>query len=69
MTRWTAELGGFLGGKNENPGSTTLGRGLQTLHDILIGVSLAQQLYSKRPSPSHGAYEPVKKLLAKQVLL
>jgi hypothetical protein len=56
MTRWTAELGGFLGGKNENPGSTTLGRGLQTLHDILIGVSLAQQLYSKRPSPSHGAY-------------
>jgi hypothetical protein len=56
MTRWTAELGGFLGGKNENPGSTTLGRGLQTLHDILIGVSLAQQLHSKRPSPSQGGY-------------
>jgi transposase-like protein/transposase Tn5 family protein/DDE family transposase len=56
MTRWTAELGGFLGGKNENPGSTTLGRGLQTLHDILIGVSLAEQLHSKRPSPSHGDY-------------
>lgn len=56
MTRWTAELGGFVGGKNENPGSTTLGRGLQTLHDILIGVSLAEQLHSKRPSPSHGGY-------------
>jgi hypothetical protein len=56
MTRWTAELGGFLGGKNENPGSTTLGRGLQHLHDILIGVSLAEQLHSKRPSPSHGGY-------------
>lgn len=56
MTRWTAELGGFLGGKNENPGSTTLGRGLQTLHDILIGFSLAEQLHSKRPSPSHGGY-------------
>lgn len=56
MTRWTAELGGFLGGKNENPGSTTLGRGLQTLHDILIGISLAEQLRSKRPSPSHGGY-------------
>jgi hypothetical protein len=56
MTRWTAELGGFLGGKNENPGSTTLGRGLQHLHDILIGVSLAEQLHSKRPFPSHGGY-------------
>lgn len=56
MTRWTAELGGFLGGKNENPGSTTLGRGLQTLHNILIGVSLAEQLHSKRPFPSHGGY-------------
>lgn len=56
MTRWTAELGGFLGGKKENPGSTTLGRGLQTLHDILIGISLAEQLHSKRPSPSQGRY-------------
>ena len=56
MTRWTAELGGFLGGKNENPGSTTLGRGLQHLHDILIGLSLAEQLHSKRPFPSHGGY-------------
>jgi hypothetical protein len=56
MTRWTAELGGFLGGKKENPGSTTLGRGLQTLHDILIGISLAEQLRSKRPSPSQGGY-------------
>jgi hypothetical protein len=56
MTRWTAELGGFLGGKKENPGSTTLGRGLQHLHDILIGVSLAEQLHPKRPFPSHGGY-------------
>jgi hypothetical protein len=56
MTRWTAELGGFLGGKNENPGSTTLGRGLQHLHDILIGLSLAEELHSKRPFPSHGGY-------------
>jgi hypothetical protein len=56
MTRWTAELGGFLGGKNQNPGSTTLGRGLQHLHDILIGLSLAEQIHSKRPSPSHEGY-------------
>jgi hypothetical protein len=56
MTRWTAELGGFLGGKNENPGSTTLGRGLQSLNDIVIGFSLAKQIHSKRPFPSQGGY-------------
>ena len=60
MTRWTAELGGFLGRKSDgNPGSTTLGRGLQRLHDILTGFLLAKQLHSlqqstasKRPVPA-----------------
>jgi hypothetical protein len=56
MTRWTAELGGFLGGKNDNPGSTTLGRGLQHLHDIVTGLLLAEQFHSKRPFPSQGGY-------------
>lgn len=56
MARWTAELGGFLGGKNDHPGSTTLGRGLQSLTDIVIGFSLAKQVHSKRPFPSQGGY-------------
>jgi hypothetical protein len=56
MTRWTAELGGFLGGKKDNPGSTTLGRGLQHLHDIVTGFSLAKRFHSKRPFPSQGGY-------------
>ena len=56
MTRWTAERGGFLGGKKDHPGSITLGRGLQHLHDIMIGFSLATQRHSKRPFPSQGGY-------------
>jgi hypothetical protein len=64
MTHWTAELGGFLGRKSDgNPGSTTLGRGLQHLHDIVTGFLLAKQLHSlqqstasKRPFPSQGGY-------------
>ncbi len=65
MTRLTAELGGFLGRKSDGePGSITLGRGLQRLHDIVTGFSLAQEFYSaqqpaassSRPFPSKGSY-------------
>lgn len=65
ITRLTAELGGFLGRKSDGePGSITLGRGLQRLHDIVTGVLLAQEIYSAqqpaalspRPSPSKADY-------------
>ena len=64
MTRWTAELGGFLGRKSDGePGSITIGRGLQRLHDIVTGVLIAKQLHSlqqltpsKPPFPSQGDY-------------
>jgi hypothetical protein len=56
MARWTAELGGFVGGKNDNPGSTTLGRGLQSLSNIVIGFSLAKHVHLKGPLPSQGDY-------------
>jgi hypothetical protein len=64
ITRMTAELGGFLGRKGDGePGSTTLWRGLQRLHDIALGFLIAKQLHSqqqltpsKRPVPSQGEY-------------
>jgi len=64
MTRMTAELGGFLGRKGDGePGSTTLGRGLQRLHDIASAFLIFKQLHalqpstaSKRPFPSQGDY-------------
>jgi len=64
VTRLTAELGGFLGRKGDGePGSTTLGRGLQRLHDIASAFLIFKQLHcvqqpttSKRPLPSHGGY-------------
>ena len=64
MTRMTAELGGFLGRKSDGePGSMTLGRGLQRLHDIALGFLIGKQLHSlqhltasKRPFPSGGDY-------------
>lgn len=64
MTRMTAELGGFLGRKSDGePGSMTLGRGLQRLHDIALGFLIGKQLHSlqhltasKRPFPSSGDY-------------
>lgn len=63
MTHYTAELGGFLGRKGDGePGSTTLGRGLQRLHDIATGFLIFKQLHrqqstaSKRPFPSQGDY-------------
>ena len=65
ITRLTAELGGFLGRKSDGePGSITLGRGLQRLHDIVTGFLLAQEFYSaqqpapssSRPFPSKGDY-------------
>lgn len=64
ITRLTAELGGFLGRKGDGePGSTTLGRGLQRLHDIATGFLISKQLHSlqqpiasKRPFPSQGDY-------------
>ena len=64
ITRLTAELGGFLGRKGDGePGSTTLWRGLQRLHDIATGFLIFKQLHSvpqrtasKRPVSSHGDY-------------
>jgi len=64
ITRLTAELGGFLGRKGDGePGSTTLGRGLQRLHDIASAFLIFKQLHSvqqpttsKRPLPSQGGY-------------
>ena len=50
ITRLTAELGGFLGRKGDGePGSTTLGRGLQRLHDIATGFLIFKQLHSIQP--------------------
>jgi len=64
ITRLTAELGGFLGRKSDGePGSTTLARGLQRLHDIASAFLIFKQFHSvqqtttsKRPFPSHGGY-------------
>lgn len=64
VTRLTAELGGFLGRKGDGePGSTTLARGLQRLHDIASAFLIFKQLHSeqqpttsKRPFPSQGDY-------------
>jgi Domain of unknown function (DUF4338)/Transposase DNA-binding/Transposase Tn5 dimerisation domain len=64
ITRLTAELGGFLGRKGDGePGSTTLWRGLQRLHDIASAFlifkqhhSLLQPTASKRPVSSQGDY-------------
>jgi hypothetical protein len=64
ITRLTAELGGFLGRKGDGePGSTTLWRGLQRLHDIATGFLIFKQLHSvqqritsTRPVSSHGSY-------------
>lgn len=57
ITRLTAELGGFLGRKSDGePGSITIARGLQRLHDIVTGVLLVKKFHSaKKPaySPSH----------------
>jgi hypothetical protein len=64
MTYMTAELGGFLGRKSDGkPGSTTIGRGLQRLHDLALGFLLGKEFHSlqqltasKRPFPSQGRY-------------
>jgi hypothetical protein len=64
ITRLTAELGGFLGRKGDGePGSTTLWRGLQRLHDIATGFLIFKQLHSvqqhitsTRPVSSHRDY-------------
>jgi hypothetical protein len=64
ITRLTAELGGFLGRKGDGePGSITLWRGLQRLHDIASAFLIFKQHHSiqhpapsKRPVPSQGDY-------------
>ena len=64
ITRLTAELGGFLGRKGDGePGSTTLARGLQRLHDIAAAFVIFKQHHSiqqptepKPPVPSHSDY-------------
>jgi hypothetical protein len=53
ITRMMAELGGFLGRKSDGePGSMTLGRGLQRLHDIALGFLIGKQLHSIQPLTS-----------------
>jgi Domain of unknown function (DUF4338)/Transposase DNA-binding/Transposase Tn5 dimerisation domain len=63
ITRLTAELGGFLGRKSDGePGSITLARGLQRLHDIVTGVLLVQNLHSaQQPAPSSSRPFPSKR--------
>jgi hypothetical protein len=64
ITRMTAALGGFLGRKGDGePGSTTLHRGLQRLHDIATAFliftqrhSIQQPSVSKPPVASHRDY-------------
>jgi len=64
ITRLTAGLGGFLGRKGDGePGSITLWRGLQRLHDIASAFLIFKQHHSiqhpapsKRPVPSQGDY-------------
>ena len=64
ITRLAAELGGFLGRKGDGePGSTTLGRGLQRLHDIASAFlifkhhhSIQQPASPKPPVASHRDY-------------
>lgn len=65
ITRLTAELGGFLGRKADGePGSTTLWRGLQRLHDIAAAFLIFNHYHSihqptaasKRSVASKGDY-------------
>jgi len=61
ITRLTAELGGFLGRNSDGePGSITLARGLQRLHDIVTGVLLVQKLLSSQPANSSPSIFPSK---------
>jgi len=61
VTRLTAELGGFLGRKSDGePGSITLARGLQRLHDIVTGVLLVQKILSSQPANSSSSIFPSK---------
>jgi hypothetical protein len=61
ITRLTAELGGFLGRKSDGePGSITLARGLQRLHDIVIGVLLVQKIHSTQLANSSSRIFPSK---------
>jgi hypothetical protein len=62
IARLTAELGGFLGRKSDGePGSITLARGLQRLHDIVTGILLVQKLHSaQQPSMSSSRIFPSK---------
>ena len=61
ITRLTAELGGFLGRKSDGePGSITLARGLQRLHDIVTGILLVQKIHSTQPANSSSRIFPSK---------
>jgi len=61
ITRLTAELGGFLGRNSDGePGSITLARGLQRLHDIVTGVLLVQKIHSTQPANSSSRIFPSK---------
>lgn len=43
VTRWIAELGGWIGPANGPPGSITLARGLERLGYLVEGIALARQ--------------------------
>jgi hypothetical protein len=61
ITRLTAELGGFLGRNSDGePGSITLARGVQRLHDIVTGVLLVQKIHSTQPANSSSRIFPSK---------
>jgi hypothetical protein len=42
-TRWVAELGGWIGVRNGEPGSITIARGLERLGYLVEGIALARQ--------------------------
>lgn len=42
-TRWVAELGGWIGIRNGEPGSITIARGLERLGYLVEGIALARQ--------------------------
>ena len=42
-TRWAAELGGWIGERNGQPGSVTLARGLERLGYLVEGIALARR--------------------------
>lgn len=58
VTRWIAQLGGFLGRKHDGqPGVTTLWRGWRRLEDLLAGYRLAANVAPQPPPASNASCE------------